>query len=236
MGLGEAIVGDQGRQGGQPYTAGKLRRCAGAALAALCVKLALTELPKPGAVRSRATSGRERHSLQAVAQGIFCRELPYFKAPQPATWPQTSPRPLLHFAALRLLPVVQGDKFTDSGMTPYGCAKLWMLMFAEELQRRLRAEGGKAAQVGQHGSMPTRWGGWVDVDLWAGGAQDGMVIEVRKSRLRDSCRCNPRLDFRCRSTCLGCIPAWWTRPSWTRRTPSATSTPHSSCCRWVWRH
>ncbi len=43
--------------------------------------------------------------------------------------------------------MVQGDKFTDSGMTAYSCAKLWMLMFGEELQRRLRAEGGKAAQV-----------------------------------------------------------------------------------------
>ena len=32
-------------------------------------------------------------------------------------------------------------------MAPYGCSKLWMLMFGAELQRRLRAQGGKAAQV-----------------------------------------------------------------------------------------
>ncbi|GLC72412.1 hypothetical protein PLESTF_001244900 [Pleodorina starrii] len=47
-----------------------------------------------------------------------------------------------------------GDKFTDSGMSAYGSAKLWMLMFAEELQRRLRAGGGAAARIDVFGVHP----------------------------------------------------------------------------------
>ncbi|PNH12282.1 WW domain-containing oxidoreductase [Tetrabaena socialis] len=49
---------------------------------------------------------------------------------------------------------LKGDKFTDSGMAPYGSSKLWKLMFGDELQRRLRAKGGKAAQIDVFGVHP----------------------------------------------------------------------------------
>lgn len=71
---------------------------------------------------------------------------------------------------------LKGDKFKDSGLRPYGCAKLWMLMFADELQRRLRAMGGRAQEVDVFGVHPggsdtpglnqkvdvvTYWTGWM---------------------------------------------------------------------------
>ncbi|KAG2499205.1 hypothetical protein HYH03_002786 [Edaphochlamys debaryana] len=49
---------------------------------------------------------------------------------------------------------LKGARFTDSGMAPYGAAKLWALMFCDELQRRLRARGGRAAQVEVFGVHP----------------------------------------------------------------------------------
>lgn len=49
---------------------------------------------------------------------------------------------------------LKGDKFKDSGMTPYGCSKLWMLMWSYELQRRLKGMGGKAAQVDVFAAHP----------------------------------------------------------------------------------
>eukprot|EP00198_Chlamydomonas_reinhardtii_P014054 XP_001703391.1 predicted protein [Chlamydomonas reinhardtii] len=42
---------------------------------------------------------------------------------------------------------LKGERFTDSGMQPYACAKLWLLMWGDELQRRLRAQGGDSARV-----------------------------------------------------------------------------------------
>ncbi len=50
-------------------------------------------------------------------------------------------------APVAVLARPQGDKFTDSGMTPCGAAKLYMLLWADELQRRLRAQGGPAGKV-----------------------------------------------------------------------------------------
>ncbi|GIL43412.1 hypothetical protein Vafri_1190 [Volvox africanus] len=38
---------------------------------------------------------------------------------------------------------LKGNKFKESGMSSYSCAKLWMLMFGEELQR----QGPRAAQI-----------------------------------------------------------------------------------------
>ncbi|PNW84882.1 hypothetical protein CHLRE_03g162300v5 [Chlamydomonas reinhardtii] len=42
---------------------------------------------------------------------------------------------------------LKGERFTDSGMQPYACAKLWLLMWGDELQRRLRAQGGDSARI-----------------------------------------------------------------------------------------
>ncbi|KAG2440364.1 hypothetical protein HXX76_004469 [Chlamydomonas incerta] len=42
---------------------------------------------------------------------------------------------------------LMGEHFTDSGMKAYACAKLWMLMWGDELQRRLRAAGGDSAKI-----------------------------------------------------------------------------------------
>ncbi|KAG2455123.1 hypothetical protein HYH02_000943 [Chlamydomonas schloesseri] len=49
---------------------------------------------------------------------------------------------------------LMGEHFTDSGMRPYAAAKLWLLMWGDELQRRLRAEGGDGAKIDVFGVHP----------------------------------------------------------------------------------
>ncbi|MEW5305479.1 MAG: hypothetical protein WDW38_010123 [Sanguina aurantia] len=70
-----------------------------------------------------------------------------------------------------------GSGFKDSGMIPYGCAKLYMLMFARELQDRYRMQGLDIDVLAcQPGVTASPLINKVDTSYWTGALVKGLAL------------------------------------------------------------